>query len=184
MCVEVFAHSGGLVSLVLTSRKGQYQVSGLAPGRYYVLLGDPVCSDGPTGLASQWYGGAASRSSATVVTVTADHVRAGVNAVLGTDGTISGAVTGPGSAPLTGICVRAVPVSRGASTLYATSSQGTYTLADLPPGQYRVEFRSGCGLTGFKTQWWDDSRSMAKATVIKVGTGADVTNVSAVMKTG
>ena len=132
MCVEVFAHPGGFVSFLSTSRNGQYLVSGLAPGQYYVLLGDPGCSDGPPGLASQWYGGAASRSSSTVVTVTADHVRAGVNAALGTDGTISGSVTGPASAPLTGICVSAVPVSRSGSTLYATSSQGTYTLADLP----------------------------------------------------
>jgi hypothetical protein len=184
MCVDVFTHRGGLVSLVSTSRNGQYLASGLAVGRYDVLLGDPNCSDGSPGLASQWYDGAASRSSATVVTVTADHVRPGVNAVLGTDGTISGSVTGPSSAPLTGICVSAVPVSRSDSTLYATSSQGTYTLAEVPPGRYRVEFQSGCGLRGFKAQWWDASGSETQATVIKVGAGAVVTNISAVMQAG
>jgi hypothetical protein len=105
-----------------------------------------------------------------------------VNAVLGTDGTISGSVTGPASAPLTGICVRAVPVSRSASTLFATSSQGTYTLAGLPPGRYRVEFRSGCGLSEFKAQWWNASRSETRATVIKVGPGKVVSNISAVMQ--
>jgi len=184
MCIEVLTHRGGLASFTSTARNGKYLVSGLAPGRYDVFLGDPGCSDGPTGLASQWYDGAASRSSATAVTVTADHVRAGVNAVLGTDGTISGSVTGPASAPLTGICVSAVPVSRGDSTLYATSSQGTYTLAELPPGRYRVEFQSGCGLSGFKAQWWDASGSETQATVINVGAGAIVSNISAVMQAG
>jgi hypothetical protein len=184
MCIEVLTHRGGLASFASTARNGHYMASGLAPGHYDVLLGDPGCSDGPTGLASQWYDGAASRTSATVVTVTADHVRANVNAVLGTDGTISGSVTGPASAPLTGICVSAVPVSRSDSTLYATSSQGTYTLAELPPGRYRVEFQSGCGLSGFKPQWWDASGSETQATVIKVGAGAVVSNISAVMQTG
>jgi len=184
MCIQVLTHRGGLASFASTARNGHYTASGLAPGRYDVFLGDPGCSDGPVGLASQWYNGAASRSSATVVTVTAGHVRADVNAVLGTDGTISGSVTGPASAPLTGICVSAVPVSRGDSTLYATSSQGTYTLAELPPGRYRVQFQSGCGLSGFKAQWWDASGSETQATVINVGAGAVVSNISAVMQTG
>ncbi len=184
MCIDVFTHRGSLVSGASTSWDGQYLVSGLTPGRYYVELGDPDCSDGPPGLASQWYDGAARRSSATVVTVAPDHVRADVNAALGTDGTISGAVSGPASAPLTGICVSAIPVSRSGSTVYAASGQGTYTLADLSPGRYRVEFRSGCGLGGFKAQWWDGSGSEAKATVITVGAGAVVSNISAVMRAG
>jgi hypothetical protein len=184
MCVDVFIHRGGFVSFASTARNGQYVVSGLAPGQYDVQLGDPGCSDGPPDLASQWYNGAARRSSATPVTVTADHVRANVNAVLGTDATISGSVTGPASAPLTGICVRAVPVSRSGSALYATSSQGTYSLAELPPGRYRVEFRSGCGLSGFKAQWWSASSSEAKATVLKVGAGEVKSNISAVMQAG
>jgi hypothetical protein len=184
MCVEVLTHLGGLASFASTALNGYYMASGLAPGKYDVLLGDPGCSDGPTGLASQWYDGAASRSSATVVTVTADHVRADVNAVLGPDGTITGSVTGPASAPLTGICVSAVPVSRSDSALYTTSSQGTYTLAELPPGRYRVDFRSGCGLSGFRAQWWNASRSETKATVIKVGPGEVVSNISAVMRAG
>jgi hypothetical protein len=71
MCIDVFTHSGGQVSFAMTTRNGQYMVSGLAPGRYDVLLGDPGCSDGPPGVASQWYDGAASRSTATAVTVTA-----------------------------------------------------------------------------------------------------------------
>jgi Carboxypeptidase regulatory-like domain len=184
ICAEVYTQAGGLVSYVSTGRNGQYLATGLAPGRYDVQLGDPSCSDGPPGLASQWYDEAGSRSSATVVTVTADHVRADVNAVLGTDGTVSGSVTGPASAALTGICVSAVPVSRGDSTVYAASSGGSYTLAELQPGRYRVEFRSGCGLSGYKAQWWDASGSKAKATVITVGTGAVVSDISAVMQAG
>jgi hypothetical protein len=184
MCVEASAKGGGVVSETTTGRNGRYQVSGLAPGPYDVRLGNPSCSDGPTGLASQWYNDAASRHSASTVTVSGGQVQAGVNAVLGADGTVSGSVTGTASAPLTGICVRAVPVSASGSTLSTTASQGSYTLAGVPPGRYRIEFQSGCGLTGYQTQWWDDAGSAAQATVIQVRSGAVNSNISAALTTG
>jgi hypothetical protein len=181
MCVEVYSHPGGIVSYGTSGRYGQYAISGLAPGHYDVYFGDPSCSFEPPGLASQWYNGASSRSRATAVTVKADHVLAGVNAVLVADGSITGSVTGPGGTQLTGICVSAVPAARYELTIDTTASGGTYSLSGLQPGHYRVEFQSGCGLSGFSSQWWDGAGSELKAKVITVGPGAVVSGISAEM---
>jgi hypothetical protein len=183
-CVEVFAPRAGLEAATSTEANGRYLASGLTPGRYKVLLGDPSCSYGPANLADQWYEDSASSATATVVTVAAGHVRGGVDAQLGSDGTVTGSVTGPGSENLTGICVSAVPVARYASTVYTVASGGSYEITDLAPGRYRVEFQSDCGLTGWKTQWWDDAASSKAATVITVGAGAVISDVSAVMARG
>jgi hypothetical protein len=46
---------------------------------------------------------------------------------------------------------------------------GRYTLLDLAPGQYQIEFSVGCGDSGFATQWWNDARSATPASVVTVG---------------
>jgi hypothetical protein len=180
-CVEAFPLPGGAQSYGTTGRFGKYLLSSLVPGRYKVLLGEPGCSDGPANLAGQWYATASDRGSATVITVRAGHTRDGVSTALGLDGTITGTDDGPASAPLTGICVSAVPVSPYLSTVYAVASSGSYSLADLAPGRYRVEFQSGCGLAGMASQWWQGAGSGAAATVITVKLGSVVTGIDAVM---
>jgi Carboxypeptidase regulatory-like domain len=184
-CVEVFAqHSGQVIDYGSTGGSGLYTMSGLAPGRYRVLLGDPFCSDNAPGLGEQWFDGASSSATATAVTVTAGKTRSGVDAELGLDGTITGTVTGPASAPLTGICVSAVPVSGSVSTSYTVASGGSYTLPYVTPGRYRVEFQSGCGLTGWATQWWDGAGSRSAARVFTVGPDATISGIGAVMAKG
>ena len=34
-------------------------------------------------------------------------------------------------------------------------------IGGVAPGRYRVEFASGCGATGYATQWWQDANSVA-----------------------
>jgi hypothetical protein len=183
-CVELFQLPGGLMDEAETGAYGAYTLSGLAAGRYKVELGDPNCSDGGAGLAGQWYDGAGGSGSATIVTVRAGKTTAAIDASLPADGGISGSVTGPGDAALTGICVSAVPAAAGQSPVYTVSADGSYQLPDLLPGKYRVEFQSGCGQAGLATQWWDAAASSQAATVIDVGSGDTVTGVSAAMTSG
>jgi hypothetical protein len=183
-CVELFQLPGGLMDEAETGAYGAYTLSGLAAGRYKVELGDPNCSDGGAGLAGRWYDGAGGSGSATIVTVRAGKTTAAIDASLPADGGISGSVTGPGDAALTGICVSAVPAAAGQSPVYTVSADGSYQLPDLLPGKYRVEFQSGCGQAGLATQWWDAAASSQAATVIDVGSGDTVTGVSAAMTTG
>ncbi len=182
-CVEAFPQPGGAESYGTTGRFGKYLLTSLVPGRYKVRLGDPGCSDGPANLAAEWFDQSIGMGSATVITVRAGHTRGGVDGVLGIDGTITGAVDGAGSTPLTGICVSAIPASRYLPTVYTAASNGKYTLPELAPGRYRIEFQSGCGLTGLATQWWQRAASRAAATVILVRPGDVVTDINATMKT-
>ena len=183
-CVEAFPSPRGAESYGATGRSGNYVLTSLVPGRYKVRLGDPGCSYGPANLAARWFDQVGGRGSATVIRVVAGRTRSGVNAALGLDGTVTGTVDGPGSSPLTGICVSAVPVFSYLRAVYAVTGKGSYTLGDLTPGRYRIEFQSGCGQTGMATQWWRDAASRAAAKVIEVGVSGVVTDIDATMQAG
>ena len=164
---------------------GYYKISDLVPGRYKVFIGDPACESDPGGLVSQWYKASSSRATATPVTVTAGRVSRGISATLQSDGAIAGTVTGPapGHAALAGICVRAVPVAAGTVPLLTVSAGvgGSYLLAGLAPGRYRVEFRAACDVTGYATQWWDGASSAGTATTVLVRAGVTRIGIDAAM---
>jgi hypothetical protein len=180
-CAEAFKIPGGLAGASATDAHGAFVVTGLTPGRYKVEFGDPSCSDGPPGLGTQWYDRAAGSGSATVITVKAGQAASAIDGVLPADGTITGSVTGPSAAPLAGVCVSAVPAARGEPTVFTVSAGGAYTLADLLPGRYRVEFQAGCGRAGVTTQWWQDAGSSVTAKIITVGPGDTISGVDAVL---
>ena len=106
-----------------------------------------------------------------------------IDAALPADGTIAGSVTGTGAAPLTGVCVSAVPVAGGRARSRCRLA-ARYSLACITPGKYRVEFQAGCGKSGVKTQWWDAAASSATAKVITVAAGATVASIDAAMTGG
>jgi hypothetical protein len=183
-CVEAYALPGGPVSVASTDAHGKYVVTGLPPGSYKVEFGNPSCSDGATGLGTQWYDAAAGKGAATVVTVKVGQTASAINAALPADGTITGAVTGTPASDLSGVCVSAVQLATGEPASFTVSEGGSYTLADLAPGQYRVEFQAGCGQAGVKTQWWSDAASSAVAKIISVSAGATVSGIDAAMTGG
>jgi hypothetical protein len=76
-----------------------------------------------------------------------------------------------------------VPVAAGATPTLAesTAANGGYRTGPLLPGKYLVEFESGCGATGFKTQWWRGAISRTSATPITVRAGHSTKGVSASM---
>jgi hypothetical protein len=168
-----------------TGARGRYQITGLVPGRYKVFVGDQFCSTDPGGLVPQWFRGASRMSKATAVTVTAGRTTRSVDVTLQRDGSISGTVTGPkpGRQPLGGVCVQVVPVAAGSTPTLAesTAANGGYRTGPLLPGKYLVEFESGCGATGFKTQWWRGAISRTSATPITVRAGHSTKGVSASM---
>jgi hypothetical protein len=117
------------------------------------------------------------------VTVQAGHDTGGIDATLGADGGISGRVTVAGTgAPVTGACVRVVPLAAGQAASFTASGAGRYAVTGLAAGRYKVEFSSGCGVAGLATQWWHDKASAAAATVITIKTGAVTTGISAALR--
>jgi hypothetical protein len=180
LCVDAFSVTGGFANSAVTDAAGSFSIPNLAAGQYVVYVGDPACPDGPYNVVPQWYLGKRSRADATQVTVNGGAVTSGIDANLALDGSVAGSVTGPGGAPLTGVCVTALRT--GAAPVIAVTAGGGYTLGDLTPGRYRVEFSSGCGAAGYVTQWWKNASSAAAAAVITVNAGATVTGISAALR--
>jgi len=60
-------------------------------------------------------------------------------------------------------------------------TSGGYSIGDLPAGQYRVEFSSGCGAAGYHAQWWKDRPSAQTATTVTVTAGTATTGIGAVL---
>lgn len=185
VCVEADPVKAGVLSrLVLTGPGGRYQVPNLQPGRYKVhFLTRDSCDTSQDGLVPQWYKGAGTAATATIVTVRAGHDSGGIDATLGADGGISGRVTVAGTgAPVTGACVRVVPLAARQAASFTASNAGRYAVTGLPAGRYKVEFSSGCGVAGLATQWWRDKPSAATATVIVIKAGAVTTGISAALR--
>jgi len=187
--VAVPADPGNVISYGATGRHGIYQIRGLGAGTYHVYFADVFCPSngaGP-GNAPQWYKNRPTQATATDVTVAAGATAAGVNAKLGSAGTITGTVTHLGQ-PVAGECVTAFPVSATPDPLLnetlqpviaVSGSDGSYSLIDLLPGQYHVKFSIGCGDSGFATQWWQQATSEQSATTINVSANGTVTGIDA-----
>lgn len=186
-CVEAIsanpANPGGGV---VTGLNGKYTVTGLAAGTYQVFFADPGCPLAPPDLAPQWYDDKPTQAKANSVTLSAGTTPPTIDAALQPDGEITGSVSGPSATAPSGVCVTAVPTagygrSDGVLPVVAVTRAGSYSLADLLPGRYKVRFSSGCGATGYATQWWQDAKSQAAAKNITVGAGTDVSRISATL---
>ncbi len=169
---------------------GSYVIPHLAPGVYKLYFNDLFCSGGQAEFAAQWYHGALTEAAAGKVTVVTGKTTKGVDASLQPFGTISGTVTTTAHAPVTGECVVAMPQNTDPEPLHGvmqptetavSADTGSYSLIGLQPGQYKIEFTTGCGDSGFTTQWWDGVSTATSATVVTVPPGADVTGIGAIL---
>jgi hypothetical protein len=96
-------------------------------------------------------------------------------------GQISGAVAGPdGMTPLPGITVYAwryfSPIWQRVANA-TTAGDGSYTLSDLEPSSYRVEFNDPSG--NYVTEFYNDKRDLNIADFISVFSDSTVPNINA-----
>lgn len=185
--------ANGGFGFAITDDHGRYVNRQLDAGKYRAYIADPSCnefSDAVPPFAPQWYNDQPSQATATVVHVSAGGATTGINGALAPFGTVTGTVETQAHAPVSGECVTAVPFRAApdpASGVPAqqevavTNHAGGYTLTALMPGRYKVEFSSGCGASGFATQWWDNAGSAKSAKVITVGF-APITGISATLR--
>ncbi len=124
---------------------GDYELR--VPVGTYVLRFDPSC-DGtvPSPYAVQYYVGQVDLGSADAVSVSATSPGTGINAALATGFSLSGAVTASeGPNGLANVCVSADDAAAATVGRATTSTNGTFTIANLPAGNYWVHFDPTCG---------------------------------------
>jgi len=183
----VHPSTSGLFDLGVTDGHGRYTITQLSAGKYHVYFSDPACGDPDNAnvpFAPQWYRDEPSEAAARTVRVSAGGTVTGIDDALSVFGAVTGTVETRGHAAVAGECVTAVPVHPLGGTfappeVAITGRTGRYTLTQLSPGQYKIEFHTGCGDHGFTTQWWDNAGSARSAKVITVRfttiTGIDAT---------
>ncbi len=179
-CVIALQTNGIAANVGLAGPTGVFTITNLPPGKYIVDVGG--CGNIYSNLAAEWYQDAATSAKATVVSVAARTVTTLASMTLPGNGAISGMVTGPGSAPLAGICVTATTALSPVPVVAVSGKGGTYSLIGLAPSNYRVRFSSGCGASGYLTQWWNDRASAAKANTVTVTAATTTTDVNASLK--
>ncbi|HEY5111018.1 MAG TPA: carboxypeptidase regulatory-like domain-containing protein [Acidimicrobiales bacterium] len=191
ICVDALDASGNIVRAT-TNANGSYVVAGLAVGSSYTVEFSTGCG-GSGNYALQYYNGTTagtpSSASATAVLIGGPIPVNDINAVMAVGATISGTVTNASSAQLANICVFVTGVSNGSSGFAQTGSDGKYTVSDLAPGNYTVEFYNGCGGGGnYTLQYYNNTTagtpSSASATAVAVATGSSVTGINAVLTAG
>jgi Carboxypeptidase regulatory-like domain len=159
--IEVTATSengGGSVSEA-TKAGGAYKIANLSAGGYTVSFRD---------LAAKY----ADQSKSTFLS---EGTTSTIDAAMQEAGTISGRVTSAATGgALGGVQVRVDDLDgTGEEEHFATTdAEGEYTVADLPPGEYMIEFVPNSG-TGFQSQ----------STTTTLGEG-ETKNVSAALKEG
>lgn len=176
-----------------TSAGGQFRLTGLAAGAYRVDLDNPLCDYydfGVPDLASQWFDNQPGPATATRVIVKPGRTTQLISTALQPFGAIDGTVTTPDHDGVSGECVTAVPFHATADPVSGvppardiaiTQPAGRYRLLDLPPGQYKIRFSSGCGDRGFRPQWWEQAASARTARVITIR-NATVSGIDATLR--
>ncbi len=173
----------------------QYESSTVGTGDYemrvpvgtYAVRFDPTC-DGtvPSPYAVQYYLGQVDLESADAVSASATSPATGIDASLATGFSLSGAVTGLGGPNgLANVCVSADDAAAVTVGRATTSTDGIFTIANLPAGNYWVHFDPTCGgarKSPYAAEYYPGQAWPTAAAELPVA--ADVTGVDARLVNG
>ncbi|WP_457973931.1 beta strand repeat-containing protein [Arthrobacter sp. D1-17] len=153
---------------------GSYTLGGLSAGSYKVQF-----SGYNSGALEQWYPGAASSDTATVINLTAGQDLGGVDATLVKGASISGHLTATAGVELSYVTVS---VHAGSGQQYSSErigADGTYLVRGLPAGSYKVRFSGSGSYSSALEQWYSGAASAETATPVTLAEGQDLAGVDA-----
>jgi len=153
-----------------TDFEGRYAINSLATGSYRVEFS---VTEAPN-YVTQYYPGKASWSEAEPVAVTAGAITPSIDAEMRQGVRITGTLTEPGGAAVPWVPVCALdPVTEVDVQCTSAREDGTYSLAGLAPGSYKVGFaidRKEEGLVlhpdGYVRQYFDHRPTFAEASLV------------------
>lgn len=167
-----------------TDEDGNYQMTGVAPGTWYVAVDDDSGAHPRT-----WYPGTTDPAAAVAVTTTGGQDTSAVDVALSPAAYVSGTITRASTGqPLPDVCVVAQRASddaflRNGGPNICSDADGHYTVGGLPAGHVKIEF----GPSGYEellAQWAYGKDSAATASLIPVVAGQTTTGVNAAMREG
>lgn len=177
---DVTSANGSYSGSTQLGADGSYKVNGLPAGSYKVRF-----SGYNSAILQQWYAGASSEATATPVMLAAGEDRTGIDATLVVGASVSGTVTAPAGVNV-GSIQATVYQAGGTNPNYVASSQvnadGTYKVAGLPTGSYKVQF-AGYN-TGTLVQWYAGASSFEAATPVTLTEGQDHGLINATLVKG
>jgi len=180
ICVEIdTANSGSIYDGF--DRHGSYSINQLSAGTYQLGF---IAGCGNRGsYAPYWYKNQPSESTASLIPLTTGQ-SVTVDVRMHPGATITGKVTSGGNA-LSGVCVFAASQSEGdlggVSEVQTNTRHGTYTLANLAPGQYLINF--GCGYGRYAQQYFPGAPDPAAADLVSAPAGRTA-NINAALQHG
>ncbi len=171
---------------VKSESHGEYSISGLSSGEYFVEFSSPYGSG--LNYVTQYYNGVVSPEKATAISVGPETVDIGIDARMGEGGRIGGEVTDAStSAPIQGIsvCAYAEDSETPVGACGNTGPNGQYTIAGLPQGEYEVEFAVAQeSALDYVRQFFDGQSSAKTATLVPVTIGETSVGISAKLQLG
>lgn len=170
--VSVMAYDpwgGGSGGGAITGADGTYTITGLNNGAYKILFS-------PTNqYASQFYNNKILFREAALVPVVVGSTTTDINATLNLGGTITGKVTNSLSEGIGSISVYAYDYATGAHVGHAaTSVDGTYTINNLPAGNYKVFFTS----VSYLPKYFNDKSIPSTADPVTVVAGNTTSDIN------
>ena len=183
ICVAVSGHG---FSSARTAADGTYSAIALPSGSYKVAFSGGCRSTGS--FAPQFYRGQVNIGSADPVTATAGHTTGRINAVMQPGGTITGLVTDSSGNRLSKLCVEVQSPSEAQEGFpfgnIQITKNGVYTVQNLVPGDYAVNFGCIFGSRDFASQWFRGQPGQGSADFVSAPAGRITSGVSAVMRSG
>jgi len=154
--IDAYDTSLSWQSYAMTDDSGNYAVSGLITGKYYLETYSPIYID-------QWYDGADSPFNAKSVSVTIDQNTPHVDFVLSRGASISGEVKTKANVPIPYAYIYVVDSLNSLIGYTSTNDTGSYVVNKLNPGKRLYVY---AGASGYSTKWYNNVSTPDSATAI------------------
>ncbi|HWF81790.1 MAG TPA: carboxypeptidase-like regulatory domain-containing protein [Streptosporangiaceae bacterium] len=183
ICVSASgARSGGGNT---TNAHGTYSIIALQTGSY-TLSFSGGCGN-PGSYAPQYYRGQVNLGAANAVNATAGRTTSGIDATMQPGGTITGIVTDSSGRRLNRVCVLVENPSLaryGFPFNVTFTKHGAYTVRNLIPGPYSVNFDCFLSSNRFASQWFMNQPGEGSADLVSAPAGVVTSGISAALRHG